>query len=188
MIAGLGTLVLLAGQHPPAVTPSGQGETNPSQEARASLAEPRKAPNVVFAEALGSGLLHSLNYERLFDSVHLGIRGGASYFTYSTSSYDRTGNLVLVSFPAVASYYLGWRSHNLQLGLGATVLYSGVATDSRGTEFQSERSGLGLAASGVIGYRYLPRDGGVMFGLAFTPLLRSGSFLPWGGANVGYAF
>lgn len=143
---------------------------------------------MIFAEAFGSGLLYSVNYERLFDELHIGVRGGASYFTYAVSSYGRSGNLVLVSFPVVASYYVDWRNHNLQLGLGATVLYTGVATDSQGTSFESERSGLGLAASGVIGYRYIPRDGGVTFGVAFTPLVRASSFLPWGGANVGYAF
>lgn len=178
---------------PLAVPLSATPPSPPPQEVRAAP-EPaapeatRTAPNLLFAEAFGSGLLYSVNYERLFDSLHVGVRGGASYFTYSVSSYGKSGNLVLVSFPVVASYYVGWRSHNLQLGLGATLLYTGVATDSQGTEFESERSGLGLAASGVIGYRYIPRDGGLTFGAAFTPLVRASSFLPWGGANVGYAF
>lgn len=150
--------------------------------------EVRGAPNVLFAEALGVGLLYSVNYERLFEDLNIGLRGGASYFTYAVSSYGRSGNLVLASFPLVASYYVTWDDHALQLGLGATLLYTGVATDSQGTEFASERSGLGLAASGVVGYRYLPRDGGFTFGVGFTPLLRRSSFLPWAGASAGYAF
>jgi hypothetical protein len=149
---------------------------------------PRTALNDVFFEALGSGLLYSLNYERMIEKWHVGLRAGASYFTYPVSSYGRSGNLTLVSFPLVASYYFTWRNHNLQLGLGATVLYTGVATDSLGTKFDDERSGAGLAASAVIGYRYLPRARGVSFGVGFTPLLRTSKFLPWGGANVGYAF
>lgn len=149
---------------------------------------PRTASNVVFAEALGSGLLYSVNYERIIDRWNVGLRGGISYFTYAVSSYGSSGNLTLVSIPLLASYYFGWRSHNLQLGLGATVLYTGVATDSRGTSFSGERSGAGLAASGVVGYRYIPRDGGITFGVGFTPLVRTSRFLPWGGANVGYAF
>jgi hypothetical protein len=153
-----------------------------------SEAGERSARNVLFAEAFGSGLLYSVNYERMIPSWNLGLRAGASYFTYAVSSYGQSGNLTLVSFPLVASYYLGWRRHNLQLGLGATVLYTGVSSDSLGTKFESARSGLGLAASAVIGYRYLPRDGGVSFGAGFTPLVRAGSFLPWGGADVGYAF
>lgn len=162
-----------------------------SQPPQASPDE-RTAHNVVFAEALGTGLLYSVNYERLFDAPwirgHLGLRAGASYFTYSVSSYGRSGNLVLVSVPIVASYYYGWRAHHLQVGLGATVLYTGVATDSEGTKFENERSGAGVAAAGVIGYRFMPRDGGLTFGVGFTPLLRASKFLPWGGANVGYTF
>lgn len=151
-------------------------------------AAPRTASNVVFAEVLGSGLLYSLNYERLFDRLHLGARAGASYFTTSVSSYGRSGNLVLVSVPLVASYYFAWRSHNLQLGLGATFLYTKVGSDSQGTEFVTARSGFGIAASAVVGYRYLPRSRGITFGVAFTPLLRATAFLPWGGAHVGYVF
>jgi hypothetical protein len=151
-------------------------------------ARERTAPNVVFAEALGSGLLYSVNYERIIDKWNIGLRGGVSYFTYAVSSYGASGNLTLVSFPLVASYYFGWRSHHLQLGLGATILYTEVATDSTGTKFDGERSGPGIAAAGVVGYRFIPRDGGVSFGLGFTPLVRTSRFLPWGGANVGYAF
>jgi hypothetical protein len=152
-------------------------------------ARPRTALNEIFFEALGSGLLYSLNYERIIDKWNVGLRVGVSYFTYAVSSYNRSGNLTLVSFPVLASYYYGlWRGHHLQLGLGATILYTGVATDSLGTSFDAERSGFGLAASAVIGYRYMPRDGGVSFGIGFTPLVRASKFLPWGGANVGYAF
>lgn len=169
--------------HAAAKTP----ETPAVRPAQDSKSAP-PASNVVFAEVFGSGLLYSVNYERIIDSLHVGLRAGASYFTYAVSSYGRSGNLVLVSFPLVASYYFQWANHNLQLGAGATILYTGVATDSQGTAFESERSGLGLAASAVIGYRYLPRDGGITFGVAFTPLVRTSSLLPWGGATIGYAF
>lgn len=150
---------------------------------------PRTALNDVFFEALGSGLLYSVNYERILDKWNIGLRAGASYFTYAVSNYGKSGNLTLVSFPVLASYYYRlWHGHHLQLGLGATILYTGVATDSQGTKFDAERSGAGLAASAVVGYRYMPRDGGVSFGVGFTPLVRASKLLPWGGANVGYAF
>ena len=157
-------------------------------EVPAETSHERTAPNVVFAEALGSGLLYSVNYERVIDKWNIGLRGGVSYFTYAVSSYGASGNLTLVTVPLLASYYFGWRSHHLQLGLGATVLYTKVATDSTGAKFDGERSGPGIAATGVVGYRFIPRDGGVSFGLGFTPLVRTSRFLPWGGANVGYAF
>jgi hypothetical protein len=188
-------LVLLAAAATPAPASSEVAAAGASPPAEVEAAPPPAAPpnertarNLVFAELFGSGLLYSVNYERVFEPWHVGLRGGASYFTYAVSSYGRSGNLVLASFPMLASYYVPWRSHNLQLGLGATVLYTGVATDSQGTAFESDRSGLGVAASGLLGYRYLPRDGGVSFGVAFTPMVRAGSFLPWGGASAGYAF
>lgn len=152
-------------------------------------AEPaRTAANAVFFEAFGSGLLYSVNYERIVDAWDLGFRGGVSYFTYSVSSYGRSGNLSILTLPLTASYYLGSARHKLQLGLGATVIYSMPSTDSQGTEFGGERAGLGVAASAVVGYRYLPPHGGVTFGAGFTPLLRPSRALAWGGASVGYAF
>ena len=160
----------------------------PAAPAPESTVPQRTAPNVIFAEALGSGLLYSINYERVIDRWNVGLRGGMSYFTHAVSSYGASGNLTLITFPIVASYYAGWRSHNLQLGLGATILYTGVATDSRGTRFDGERAGAGVAATAVVGYRFIPREGGMSFGVGFTPLLRTSRFLPWGGANVGYAF
>lgn len=151
---------------------------------------PPARENHVFFEALGNGLLYSVDYERLIDAWHVGLRGGLSYFTYAVSEYGGSGNLTLITAPFVASYYLGLGAshHKVQLGLGATVLYFGASTDARGAEFAGERAGLGVAATGVVGYRYLPRDGGVSFGVGFTPLVRPGSVLAWGGANVGYVF
>jgi hypothetical protein len=168
----------------PAVASSALVEAPPPPpEAPSSRAE-----NVVFAEVLGNGLLYSLNYERLFESWHVGLRAGASFFTHEVSRYGSSGNLTIVTFPLVASYYLGWRAHHLQLGLGATVLYTKVAKDSQGIAYESDGSGLGLAPTAVIGYRYLPQHSGISFGAGFTPLVRTTSFLPWGGATVGYAF
>lgn len=163
-------------------------EPPPASVAPVPVVAPRTASNVIFAEALGNGLLYSVNYERIIDSWSIGLRAGASYFTYPVSSYGRSGNLTIVTFPLVASYYVGLPRHKLQLGLGATILYTGVSSDSTGTKFESERSGGGVSATGVIGYRYLPTDRGFSFGAGFTPLLRSSRFLPWGGANAGYIF
>lgn len=155
--------------------------------------EPPPSPkNELFFEALGSGLLYSVNYERFVDLAesrhHLGFRGGASFFTWSISDHGGSGNLTLVSFPFVGSYYFVWGNHRLQLGAGATVLWTGAASDDAGQKFDTQRSGLGVAVTAAIGYRYVPRNGGFTFGVAFTPLIRPSDFLPWGGADVGWAF
>jgi hypothetical protein len=151
--------------------------------------EPGPASNVIFFEALGNGLLYSLNYERLFAGFNVGLRAGASFFTYDVSQAQGSGNLTLLTFPIVASYYLGSLHHKLELGLGATILYFSAASDSTGTQFAGSGTGLGIAATGVIGYRYLPRGTGPTVGVGFTPLARpEKGFLPWGGLNVGLVF
>ncbi len=160
----------------------------PAVVAPAPAAPARTASNVIFGEVLGSGLLYSVNYERVLSALPIGLRAGASYFSYPVSTYGRSGNLKLATFPLVASYYLGTPRHKLQLGLGATLIYLGVSTDSTGTKFEGDRSGFGVAATAVVGYRYLPPDRGFTFGVGFTPLLRTSSFLPWGGANAGFIF
>jgi hypothetical protein len=162
------------------VATSANESTPPADEGTAS--------NVVFVEPLGNGLLYSINYERLFERYHLGLRAGASYFSWAVSSYGGSGNLTLVSFPLVASYYVGATRHKLQLGAGATILYLAASSDSEGTKFEGDRAGAGVAATAVIGYRYLPPHGGITFGAGFTPLLRPGRFLPWGGVSGGVVF
>ena len=152
-------------------------------------ASPQPAPNMVFLEPLGNGLLYSVNYERLFPDWNLGLRAGGSYFTYRISRAEGSGNLTLLSFPIMASYYLGWEHHKIELGLGATILYFSAASDSTGTQFEGPVSGLGVAATGTVGYRYFPHGRGLTFGAGFTPLLRTTKgFLAWGGADVGYVF
>lgn len=163
-------------------------EAQPAEKASAPPEPERTAKNLIFLEGFGSGLLYSVSYERIIDSLNLGLRIGVSYFTYPVSSYGQSGNLTLFTLPIMASYYVGWETHKIQLGLGATMIATDAATDSQGTSFGGERSGVGIAASGYIGYRYLPLDHGITFGLGFSPLLRGSKALPWGGANFGYVF
>jgi hypothetical protein len=158
----------------------------PSVTPPASAFEPRIV-NVIDFEALGNGLTYSFNYERIFLAWNVGLRAGASFLSYKVSTAQGAGNLTLSTFPLVASYYVGPPRHKLELGLGATILYTDASSDAEGTKFGS--SGFQVAATGVIGYRYVPTRRGFTFGAGFTPLVsaRKG-FLPWGGANAGYAF
>lgn len=159
-----------------------------------TLAAPADAPpvdarNSLVAEVLGNGLLYSVDYERLLFGGHAGIRGGASFVTYGVSHASGSGNLVLATFPIVASYYWGPSAHKLQLGLGATVFYVSASSDSTGTKFEGSGDGLDVAVTAVAGYRYLPRAGGWTFSVGFTPLFRGAKgLLPWGGVGGGYVF
>jgi hypothetical protein len=158
--------------------------------ASAPASVPRDAAlNVLFFEALGSGLLYSINYERFFPRWNVGLRGGASFIAYKVSDANGSGALELASLPFVASWYYGPGAHRLQLGLGFTILYVKASTDATGASYGGSVPSLGIAATAVVGYRYWPRHGGFTFGAGFTPLLREPKgLLPWGGADVGWAF
>jgi hypothetical protein len=175
----------------PATIPA-QSTPSPAPAGGGSEAAATRPDNALSLELLGNGLLYSVNYERFVamgGDGTLGIRVGASFITYGISSSAGAGNLVLATAPVVVSYYWGASAHKLQLGLGASALYVSAATDSTGQKFSSSEEGLGIAATAVVGYRYLPARRGVTFGIGFTPLLRAGrGFLPWGGASVGFAF
>lgn len=155
----------------------------------------RRAPNAIFGEVLGNGLVYSINYERLFfpwndaSPWNLGIRGGASYLAYKVSNATGSGVLQLATFPVVLSWYVGLPHHKLQLGIGATLIYVSASTDATGTRYQGSTEGFGVAATAVVGYRYMPEHTGFTFAVGFTPLLRTAKgFLPWGGASAGVAF
>lgn len=173
---------------PPEEVPPPAAESQSAPRTSSEAGPERTAKNLIFLEGFGSGLLYSVSYERIIDSLNLGLRIGVSYFTYPVSSYGQSGNLTLFTLPIMASYYAGWETHKIQIGLGATLIATDAATDSQGTSFGGERAGVGLAAAGYIGYRYLPLDHGITFGLGFSPLLRGSKALPWGGANFGYVF
>lgn len=163
-------------------------EVAPVEVASAEAESRASAANILFLQALGSGLFYSLNYERYVDAWRVGFRVGGSFFSLPVSKYGASENLVVLTFPVTASYYVGARSHKLQLGLGMTFLYTDASTDTEGIRFENERTGFGAAATAIVGYRYIPSDGGFSFGASFTPLLRTTKFLPWGGIDVGYAF
>ncbi len=148
----------------------------------------RPLGHVAFVEFLGNGLLYSANYELLVRPWNTGFRVGVSYFATKISDNVLSHPYTLVTVPLLFDYYLGTVHHKLQLGLGATVLYTRVSTDALGISYGSN-DGLAVAATAIVGYRYFPRDRGFSFGLGFTPLLRaSKSVLAWGGADVGWVF
>ncbi|HEU4406914.1 MAG TPA: hypothetical protein VFS43_16725 [Polyangiaceae bacterium] len=144
----------------------------------------RTANNAVFVELLGNGGVYSVNYERFIDNF--GIRAGFSYLSIGAASDTSSAKVSFVTFPVVASYYLGSANHKLQLGAGATVVY--LSGESETELASASASGLGVGATGVVGYRYMPRTGGFNFGVGFTPIIGAGGFLPWGGISFGAVF
>jgi hypothetical protein len=147
----------------------------------------RTAENSIFLELLGNGGLYSINYEHLFADSGFGARVGFSYFGISAADSTSSASVSLITVPVLANYYIGGVNHKLQLGLGVTIVYLSAASGAFGAGYTSG-SGAGVAGTGVIGYRYLPHDGGFDFGVGFTPLFGAGGFAPFGGIHGGYLF
>jgi hypothetical protein len=161
-----------------------------------------RAPNSVYAEGLGAGLLYSINYERLV-TEDIGVRAGFGYWSVSSSASSggttATSSASALTIPITVSY-LGVRGRKsaLEVGGGLTVLHlsgssSGFGVSSNG----SDTSALGVA---MIGYRLHPVDGaGFQFrvggmvlgakGLGFSATNPdSFGFLPWLYLSLGASF
>src|SRR5258708_9037766 len=86
----------------------------------------RLAPDSVYAEAFGAGLVDTLNYERIV-ADRFALRAGAGMFsggaTYGTSAVNRA----FFAFPITVSY-VGVRTHvhALEVGGGVTIADMGA--------------------------------------------------------------
>jgi len=151
------------------------------------------AKNAIYIEGLGNGVIYSLNYERNVGN-NLSIRVGVGYFGASgEATYKDTGKKEEIvanigTFPIMANYFIGKGRHKIEIG-GGMVLFTisahGDEVSSNGIKF---KAGLLPALTGTLGWRYQPREGGLVFKIAFTPIFNLGSFLPYGGISVGYSF
>jgi hypothetical protein len=152
----------------------------------------RTARNVLFVELLGNAALYSVNYAR-FITDDISLRFGFEYVSLSVSSSgsssgsSTTGNASLLFVPIMLNYYgIGSLDHKLELGIGPMFGYASASVDT-GDQVASGR-GLAVGGTAVIGYRYIPHDGGFTFNVGFTPIFGIGGFMPWLGLGFGAAF
>jgi len=150
--------------------------TYPSQWIASAQSNPTEnivtAPNAVFVELLGQGVLLTANYERMLSTTtphNVALRVGFGYWTW----WGDSGVIV----PVDASYLLGI-NHKLELGIG----YAIITGQASGNNLSNG------AFAGLIGYRYQPIDGGFIFRIGFTPLFGAKKMESWGGLSLGYAF
>jgi hypothetical protein len=152
---------------------------------------PRAAMNVVFVEALGSGLGYSLNYERFFGD-NASVRLGFSYVRGADNSTPAKD--VQVSMPMLANYYVLGPDHDMHFGAGATVLVRSAPLQDSWYSPLNSLYGSSNPPNGnllfnlVVGYRYVPRAGGWTVGADFMVLFNAVGVLPWIGVNLGAAF
>jgi hypothetical protein len=169
-----------------------QGEIEVESLRREAIPFEKSAQNLVFVEAGGSGIFASVNYERMLSDV-VSVRAGLGYFATegSTSQVQFRASNTMLSVPLVGAYHiLLSQSDRILLGGGITTTFSMLPSDVLQT-FQPEnlRGPVFVIPTGLIGYRYQPRESGVTVGISIIPLLFDWRVLmPWAGVSIGYAF
>jgi hypothetical protein len=150
---------------------------------------PRRAKTSLFLELGGPAIFYSLNYERFFgDDVSL--RLGVGFVSGSSLDEWDPNSAWAVSVPFVASIFpVGSDSHKFQMGLGGSLLYlTGRMKNSWSSpdiEQLAPNPGARLFGTFVIGYRYVPKDGGPSVGIALTPIFNTMVFTPWVAFDIG---
>jgi hypothetical protein len=199
------TRLAAAADSPPSQTPpTAAPQAPPTGEAPLVAEEPgnHPAPNSIYLEGLGAGLLYSINYERMvIDDV--GVRIGFSYTSFGASATSANGqassaSASVITIPVTASYIgIRGRKSSLELGGGATILYASGSASAVG----ASSSGAGMAPLGLVmvGYRLHPVDQagfqlrvGLMAligeGLGFSSDATKIGVLPWGYLSLGASF
>ena len=168
----------------------------------------------VFFEVLGSGLLYSINYDRLLNlnkKIKNSITLGASFFINQRSE-------TILALPMSYNFIFGKRKNHLEIGAGfSPFIFSGtylifpksgnLATSNY--SYYSQITDYSLSFVPKIGYRYQKPTGGFFFRFALTPIIglfayttgsnqydgfsyfddtRGTGILPWAGISLGYTF
>jgi hypothetical protein len=178
-------------------------DTATPQAPAKSSEEPKLAPNSIYAEGLGSGIIYSINYERVVID-DLAVRAGFSYWSVSASAsaggQTSSSSVSQWTIPITVSY-LGVRSRNkmLELGGGMT-LFNQAETVTAGSTSASA-GGLTPVGTVLVGYRLHPVEGaGFHFRVGAMAMAGKGmslsadhdpsafGIMPWGYLSLGGSF
>lgn len=168
---------------------------------RTASSDERTALNTLYAEGLGAGGAYSVNYERLVLN-DLAIHIGFSYWSVSATASGGGGTASasgsFIAVPITASYLgVSSGSHTLEMGGGLTIWNVSVTGSSGG--FVGAANGFVPIGTVLVGYRYMPREGGFNFRVGASPLFGKGlglnannptafGVLPWGYISLGWTF
>ncbi|MFD1141332.1 hypothetical protein ACFQ4C_09440 [Larkinella insperata] len=143
----------------------------------------------VYAEALGSGITLSLNYDFRFKPTQdgLGMRIGVGGGSFSDTNSDAKAGIV--TMPVLVDYLVGQRRVAFEAGAGLTLVYINVSgTDAVSGELLSGK-GFGFMGTFNTGLRLQPVRNGVVFRLNWSPAISNAGFQAnWLGLSLGYAF
>ena len=158
----------------------------PAETSQAGDRAPRN--NLVFLELGGNGILYTMNYDRAIAggfTVRVGV-GHLAEGANPIAGDVQTASLPAVGAPFLINYVRGRGRHRLEVGAGVTLLYASARASTRYRA--ATAADLTPLATALIGYRYVPPEGGFTYRAGFTPLVSDAGVLPWGGLSVGYLF
>jgi hypothetical protein len=150
----------------------------------------KSANNAIYLELGGSGVIYSVNYERMISKM--GVRAGFSYLSVNGAAVSggsvSSAKVSATGVPLTMSY-LGIGGNN-KLELGGGVLFEKFSGQASWGPGQDVKAGAVVPmATFIMGYRYQPRNGGFNFRIAFTPVYHPDlGFWPWGGMSFGVSF
>jgi len=140
------------------------------------------APNSIFVEVAGQGIMLSANYDRiLFSTTPHNVALSAGLGFWININFSSTKDESGVTIPVNVSYLFGG-NHKLELGIGYT-LAPNLSINIDDEWIHSD----GLITA-VIGYRYQPVDGGFLFKTGFVPILGDEGIIRYFGFSLGYVF
>ncbi|GAA4338368.1 hypothetical protein [Flaviaesturariibacter amylovorans] len=167
----------------------------------------RDRHRAVYLEVLGAGGLNSVSYDSRLQRGRRdgwGLRAGIGFWMVPTISYyNDTLKQALFSIPLMVNYLVGRRKGFLELGAGITYFLSVPQRPREGPKDQYTIQQLGMRLPDVlgtfmIGYRHVPPEKGVTWGVSLNPLVGKRfnvpaagihlAFIPSIGVKVGYKF
>ena len=140
-----------------------------------------------YLEAGGAAGLWSLNYDRELWEINEKFRlnGRAGFGMYSEFNGAGFPDVII---PISNMVLLGKRMHRVEAGGGITY-YNWTLRDALKLDGFSRRSD--LLGHLILGYRFQKLKGGLMFRVAYTPIIINYSNNPfehWAGGSIGYTF
>lgn len=141
------------------------------------LSSAQTAAKSIYAELGGPGIA-SFNYDTRFQKKEDGLGGRIGFGGFAI---DGSGVIVV---PIGLNYLISKDQKNyLELGAGASIISAtGDFTDD-GKTFRSSFGHLWM------GYRYQPKEGGILFRAGICPIFGNGFFIPYyAGIGFGYKF
>lgn len=123
------------------------------------------------ARAQNAPPVHNLVYAEALGNALYG--GSVNYERMLAPRFSaRLGASPFGSFPVMLNYLPGQGNHAAEVGVGVLL----GASDEN------------LLGTGTLGYRYQPREGGMVFRAGWTPLIGAAGVATWAGVSLGFAF